>query len=206
MHWQQKAATTHSEARLKMIVLVLPWNTLLACGFSSITTAQRLRLPMQASSRSWESVLITVAVMVYESWRQLTTPCHQIANIKQSTMNSLRAAPKRKNSAINSGKKSSFTWDRWHKKALLSSYLACVIATAQFSDVFLKDLIGWQKPSADNTSASNTGLQVEISLPFTSLGGSFPTSINYVLGINLLCTHRQWLCWTQGFNAQRMRI
>ncbi|SBS26475.1 tRNA (cytidine(34)-2'-O)-methyltransferase [Marinomonas spartinae] len=68
-----KGSHTHSEAKFKANdVLVFGPETrgLPAAFIEALPPAQRLRLPMQANSRSL-NLSNTVAVMVYESWRQL---------------------------------------------------------------------------------------------------------------------------------------
>jgi tRNA (cytidine/uridine-2'-O-)-methyltransferase len=68
-----KGSRIHSEARfVENDVLVFGPETrgLPAEFIEALPPAQRLRLPMQASSRSL-NLSNTVAVMVYESWRQL---------------------------------------------------------------------------------------------------------------------------------------
>ncbi|MBJ7554958.1 tRNA (uridine(34)/cytosine(34)/5-carboxymethylaminomethyluridine(34)-2'-O)-methyltransferase TrmL [Marinomonas spartinae] len=68
-----KGSHTHSEAKFKANdVLVFGPETrgLPAAFIEALPPTQRLRLPMQANSRSL-NLSNTVAVMVYESWRQL---------------------------------------------------------------------------------------------------------------------------------------
>ncbi|MCB5161195.1 tRNA (uridine(34)/cytosine(34)/5-carboxymethylaminomethyluridine(34)-2'-O)-methyltransferase TrmL [Marinomonas algarum] len=68
-----KGSRTHSEARFaENDVLVFGPETrgLPAEFIEALPKPQRLRLPMQANSRSL-NLSNTVAVMVYESWRQL---------------------------------------------------------------------------------------------------------------------------------------
>ncbi|MBR7889260.1 tRNA (uridine(34)/cytosine(34)/5-carboxymethylaminomethyluridine(34)-2'-O)-methyltransferase TrmL [Marinomonas sp. A79] len=68
-----KGSRTHSEARFKAndVLVFGPETRGLPAEFiDALPLDQRLRLPMQASSRSL-NLSNTVAVMVYESWRQL---------------------------------------------------------------------------------------------------------------------------------------
>ncbi|TDO95541.1 tRNA (uridine(34)/cytosine(34)/5-carboxymethylaminomethyluridine(34)-2'-O)-methyltransferase TrmL [Marinomonas balearica] len=68
-----KGSRTHSEAEFKendVLVFGPETRGLPAEFIDSLPKSQRLRLPMQADSRSL-NLSNTVAVMVYESWRQL---------------------------------------------------------------------------------------------------------------------------------------
>ncbi|MEO9653965.1 tRNA (uridine(34)/cytosine(34)/5-carboxymethylaminomethyluridine(34)-2'-O)-methyltransferase TrmL [Marinomonas sp.] len=68
-----KGSHTHSEAEFQAndVLVFGPETRGLPAEFiEALPPAQRLRLPMQASSRSL-NLSNTVAVMVYESWRQL---------------------------------------------------------------------------------------------------------------------------------------
>lgn len=68
-----KGSHTHSEAEFKAndVLVFGPETRGLPSDFiDALPLAQRLRLPMQAGSRSL-NLSNTVAVMVYESWRQL---------------------------------------------------------------------------------------------------------------------------------------
>ena len=68
-----KGSRTHSEAEFQAndVLVFGPETRGLPAEFiEALPPAQRLRLPMQANSRSL-NLSNTVAVMVYESWRQL---------------------------------------------------------------------------------------------------------------------------------------
>lgn len=68
-----KGSHTHSESRFKAndVLVFGPETRGLPSEFiEALPTEQRLRLPMQPGSRSL-NLSNTVAVMVYESWRQL---------------------------------------------------------------------------------------------------------------------------------------